>query len=651
MPKIRIKSSTSGAGNITASEGLEKVGNDIQLGSPDPITKAVTLTGDTTNTFDLTAFLTLLLEAGSITINPTTDNFLTISGFTINWGTGSPEGVVTANPGSFYGDDSGTGNFWFKQSGVGNTGWINLTNVYTVNNGLSESPAGNFQLGGTLVKDTTISTSTFELYLDGSSSSGVLLINNTNTGASSSANALSVTGATSSAQTLRVLKAGASADGGVALLEGQYPGAASALRKTILDIRRTQFGSSGATGIGADIRYVIENAAGTNTACGNIAVLLSDATNAVEKSDFLIELISLGSATLAERLRLKGANGQLQLNAYGSGTITGTPTRLLAVTAAGNVIETTYPGSYTYRNGLTESPAGTVELGGTLLHDTTIDGTATGYTLLIENQGTGATDYALHALNNSGVSNAAPAFRAEHQTAGVAVSATAVNNSAVSAVSTNSFGISARSDNGAAAAVHIINGTSTNTVETSTVLRKQVSGGVGANGAGVAAQFETEDNAGTAFATAKIIAVADDVTAGATNAYFQIQAKYSAGGLQAALTLNGTGAATLDQYGSGTFTGTPVHPISVDSSGNVIEDQLITSGNVSTSTDGSGDITVTHNLPDATFSAVVTPTGTTPYVVTVHNKTATTFDVRFFDTAGAAVVSTAVTFDWIARDV
>lgn len=37
-------------------------------------------------------------------------------------GTGSPEGVVTANPGSFY-VDSLTGDKYAKRTGVGNTGW------------------------------------------------------------------------------------------------------------------------------------------------------------------------------------------------------------------------------------------------------------------------------------------------------------------------------------------------------------------------------------------------------------------------------------------------------------------------------------------------------------------------------------------------
>lgn len=40
-------------------------------------------------------------------------------------GTGSPEGVETANPGSTYLDAS-NGFFYVKQTGVGNTGWLAL---------------------------------------------------------------------------------------------------------------------------------------------------------------------------------------------------------------------------------------------------------------------------------------------------------------------------------------------------------------------------------------------------------------------------------------------------------------------------------------------------------------------------------------------
>ncbi len=40
-------------------------------------------------------------------------------------GSGSPEGVVTANPGTTY-FDTASAIFWVKQTGTGNTGWYQL---------------------------------------------------------------------------------------------------------------------------------------------------------------------------------------------------------------------------------------------------------------------------------------------------------------------------------------------------------------------------------------------------------------------------------------------------------------------------------------------------------------------------------------------
>jgi hypothetical protein len=40
-------------------------------------------------------------------------------------GSGSPEGVVTAPPGTSY-FNSATNSFWYKRTGAGNTGWVEL---------------------------------------------------------------------------------------------------------------------------------------------------------------------------------------------------------------------------------------------------------------------------------------------------------------------------------------------------------------------------------------------------------------------------------------------------------------------------------------------------------------------------------------------
>lgn len=70
--------------------------------------------------------------------------------------------------------------------------------------------------------------------------------------------------------------------------------------------------------------------------------------------------------------------GSLQLNAYGSGTFTGTATKWLAVDNVGNVIEQAPPAggggltAITADNGLTATSISNVQLGGALLHNTAL---------------------------------------------------------------------------------------------------------------------------------------------------------------------------------------------------------------------------------------------------------------------------------------
>lgn len=73
-------------------------------------------------------------------------------------------------------------------------------------------------------------------------------------------------------------------------------------------------------------------------------------------------------------------------------------------------------------------------------------------------------------------------------------------------------------------------------------------------------------------------------------------------------------------------------------------------GNISTSTNGSGDITVTFSTAFASAPTAIniTSRGTTPYVYNVTARTTTNFTVRVFDMTGAAVSSTAIDFDWTA---
>ena len=76
------------------------------------------------------------------------------------------------------------------------------------------------------------------------------------------------------------------------------------------------------------------------------------------------------------------------------------------------------------------------------------------------------------------------------------------------------------------------------------------------------------------------------------------------------------------------------------------------SGSISDTTDGSGDITVTFSsaMPDTNYAISVTQAGTgTIRLYAAHTKTTTSAKIRVYDLAGAALASSAVTFDYIIR--
>ena len=105
-----------------------------------------------------------------------------------------------------------------------------------------------------------------------------------------------------------------------------------------------------------------------------------------------------------------------------------------------------------------------------------------------------------------------------------------------------------------------------------------------------------------------------------------------------------TDASNIDIADSGAnFTATNVEDALTELADNV---QVL---NISGTTDGSGDLSPTHSFGSAPSVIVVTVTGTTFYHAQVHSKTSSNFKVRFFDSSGSAVTSTAVTADVIIR--
>lgn len=81
-------------------------------------------------------------------------------------------------------------------------------------------------------------------------------------------------------------------------------------------------------------------------------------------------------------------------------------------------------------------------------------------------------------------------------------------------------------------------------------------------------------------------------------------------------------------------------------------DNATNHGSSSASTDGSGDVVITHNKNHTNYVVDIQATGTTLGVgYTVTAKTATTFTVRAYDTSTkAAIASTAITFDWVIKE-
>ncbi|MBK7337828.1 MAG: hypothetical protein IPJ00_17455 [Saprospirales bacterium] len=93
------------------------------------------------------------------------------------------------------------------------------------------------------------------------------------------------------------------------------------------------------------------------------------------------------------------------------------------------------------------------------------------------------------------------------------------------------------------------------------------------------------------------------------------------------------------------------YEIRADANGRLVRQEGAVVGAISTTTDASGDVTVTHGMGTTPTAVLVTPTGTTAWGVSVHTIGGTTFKVRFYDlTTGLAVaVSTAVTGTWLAK--
>ena len=236
----------------------------------------------------------------------------------------------------------------------------------------------------------------------------------------------------------------------------------------------------------------------------------TDATDATRTSQLEFWGVNSGGS-LAKKASIAG-NGKWTWDTYGSGTHTGTPAFTLQVDASGNIIEGSVAGSYAFSNGITESPAGTVKLGGSLTGNTTI--------------GTGA--FGLTVSTSTG----AVVPLSVTSTSGYAIEANATSGVAVRGIVT-----------GANEAGNFIKNQATNNaIQNILGLNSQISTGNGAAGNGSAIVFYNEIADGSNPATARLVGLVTDATAGAYAGDFQFHTS-SGAALSNKLTITGFGSA------------------------------------------------------------------------------------------------------------
>lgn len=263
------------------------------------------------------------------------------------------------------------------------TGQVNMINAASfgssilANNGLTKV-VDSVQLGGTLTQNTTISGNSFTLSLLGNVSSPDPQLKVSNTGSGEGINVNGSSGTAIEAVSNSGYGAIITSNSGQGLLLGSTTGLPFQIQAnpastnsifSMIDMQRYSQGTA-ASGIGQSIDYEIETTTGIGTSTSLISKWTT-ATDATRTSEFSIT--GVNSASSSTLFTLSGS-GQLQLNNYGSGTFTGTPTKSLQVTSTGAIIEGSIGGGGTVTNiatgyGLSGGPITTT---GTIIADSTL---------------------------------------------------------------------------------------------------------------------------------------------------------------------------------------------------------------------------------------------------------------------------------------
>jgi len=221
------------------------------------------------------------------------------------------------------------------------------------------------------------------------------------------------------------------------------------------------------------------------------------------------------------------ADGDLGQILIGSGLSLSGDT--LTATGGGGGIDSTLAA-----NGLTLSGK-TVKLGGSLTENTTIAGGAYGLTVTTTDAST------------SGITTQSPLY-----------------------------GVQATSTGGVSSLLGITRNATTNTVLTNLSLLRQ-STGTGASGIGQSIDFVNEADNDVGYRTNRITSLLSNAAVASRTSRFIIGGLNSASEIDQ-LTIEGTGQLKLNQYGSGTFTGTAAKWLAVTSAGVVIEENAPSGG-------------------------------------------------------------------------
>ena len=241
----------------------------------------------------------------------------------------------------------------------------------TANNGLTIAPASNVQLGGSLMQNTTLTNSTFNLNINSTTVPALTLFKSTINNAPTlliNDPAVSTTAPAIQAYSNRYNISNPAVyfenlsnniDGGLTLLIKSQNNTVNAISPQITT-PTLYIQSSSTASTTTQVALRVDNTNNINAGSGiAIEFANSDATpgtgiitnrlisktvvntsESLMTSEFVIQGKPSGTVNPVDQLTLK-STGQLLLNNYGIGTFTGVPTYNLSTTALGNVIETT----------------------------------------------------------------------------------------------------------------------------------------------------------------------------------------------------------------------------------------------------------------------------------------------------------------------